>query len=105
LSLVLFAGYLWPHLPAFRRSLRLISDERISFHWIAFAIPILLAIVITPVFYVFEVHTLPQWWSFSLEHRLRYFVLAFTRYAFIAFVPGMWLAWETEKKENNLAKS
>ena len=103
---VLFLSlYIWAWLPELRRSLSFLGEEKMSFLWISFVVPIVLAILITPVFYVYEAHSIPQWVKYTFENRISYFALVFGRYAFISLVPAAWIVWEIRTRSAPPSKS
>jgi len=91
-------GYSWFFADYLKGAIRRFREERISFLLLAVVLPLVIGLLITAVYFVYEDSIMPAYACYLAPAEVRYFFLSFGRYSFIVFVPLSWLAYELAKK-------
>lgn len=98
-ALFFMMGYTWIFGDYLKKSRRRIREERISCLMLSVVLALVIGLIITAVYFVFENSYMPVFASYLPQALVRYFFSSFGRYSFVVFVPLSWLAYELAKNE------
>lgn len=102
LIFVAYAGFLflsvaWPWLPELRRTWAKRRDQRAALLLVAFVVPAVIGLLVSALYYVYQVWRPTGDLSIISFQPMHQFVLHATRYLMVCLVPLMWLAFEGKK--------
>jgi hypothetical protein len=99
-AIFFMAGYTWIFGDYLAKSFRRIREERISCLMLSVVLALVIGLIVTGMYFVYENSYMPAFASDLPQGLVRYFLMNFGRYSFIVFVPLSWLAYELAKKES-----
>jgi hypothetical protein len=90
-------AYSWPFAENLKKSFKRIREERLSCLLVSVMLPLLIGLITTSMYFIFETSWMPNFWvSYFPQQQVRYFLYNLVRYCFIAVVPLSWLAYESD---------
>jgi|WetSurMetagenome_2_1015567.scaffolds.fasta_scaffold03217_6 4-amino-4-deoxy-L-arabinose transferase-like glycosyltransferase len=99
MSLVFASAYVWVFGDYLKASLKRFREERISLLVVSAVLPMLIGVLVSAVFFVYENHWMADYLiSYAPVTQVRYFMYNLVRYFFIALVPMTWAAYEVARK-------
>jgi len=104
LTMLFMLSYTWIFSPYVKSSFSRIRDERVSCLWLSIMLPLFIVWLIEAIYFVFEnewMHNL--WISYYPVSQIRYLIFTLIMYCFIIIVPLSWVAYESTKREQQLA--
>jgi len=89
-------AYSWLFAENLKKSLNRIREERLSCLLVAVMLTLVIGLVTTSMYFIFENSWMPTFWvSYFPQQQVRYFLYNLVRYCFIAIIPLSWLAYES----------
>jgi hypothetical protein len=102
LTAVFAATYLWIFADYLKPVRKRFREERISCLLVSIVLPVVIGILITSLYFVYENYFMEDYLLTYLPvSQVRYLIYQLIRYYYIALVPLTWIAYEMAKKKTN----